>query len=75
MKSPRHFPYHFRVTMSARDVFYAHSWCKENFGEHWDIIDKKGNWYSFWSGPVEPTKHDWHFVNERDALLFMLRWL
>lgn len=76
MKSSLQFSYHFRATMSPRDVYDAQSWCEENFGEHWDILDnKKGTWCSFWSGYGDPTKYDWHFVNERDSLLFMLRWL
>lgn len=75
MKSPWHFPYHFRLSMTARDMFYATSWCDENFGEHWNTIDNtSGTWCSFWRGHTDPTKYDWHFVNERDALLFTLRW-
>lgn len=53
-------------------------WCEEMFGvrsgNHNEIQD--GIWSCYWEGPqIEyGTAHKWWFVNEKDAIIFALKW-
>lgn len=53
----------------------AEQWCKERMGERWYAVGRKtGNWTYFWEGRTAPKNYKWHFRNERDAVIFSLRW-
>jgi hypothetical protein len=51
-------------------------WCQEQFGPRWEATgNQSGRWCVSWLGLQEDyTVYEWLFVNEADALLFMLRW-
>ncbi len=68
------FPYQFTVPMRSKQ-WRADAWCTEKFGPRWSAVDNRGGtWCCFWSGRDNPGHYDWLFRNERDALLFLLRW-
>lgn len=55
-------------------------WCKQQFGDRWSVIDnRQGVWRCFWtrklkSGEYDRSVYEWSFKNEKDAILFTLRW-
>ena len=53
-------------------------WCVEHIGPRWNAIDNRfGKWAVFWAGPNCEQGYDYYrylFSNEKDAILFMLRW-
>jgi hypothetical protein len=59
------------------------SWCEQQFGKRWGPIDNHdGVWTVFWTGMglhereiKYTTKYRYLFKNEKDAMLFTLRWL
>lgn len=54
----------------------ATKWCGEQFGERWNPIDNRdGVWSVFWAGRDYFSTYRYIFANERDAALFVLRWL
>jgi len=70
----REFPY----TVVTNNVFNweADLWCSDNFGERWFATDnKEGVWTCFWAGIEAPKNYVWHFKNEKDAVVFSLRWV
>jgi hypothetical protein len=49
---------------------------QENFGNKWKAIDNRaGVWAVFWFGRDDFSTYRYIFANERDAALFILRWL
>jgi hypothetical protein len=58
-------------------------WCIEHFGKRWNPADNcDGTWSVFWTGMgvhereiKYVTKYRYLFKNEKDAMLFSLRWL
>lgn len=50
-------------------------WCTENFGPRWEAIgNRSGVWTVFWAGREDFGSYRWCFTNEKDLVLFMLRW-
>ena len=55
-------------------------WCKQQFGDRWSVTDnRQGVWRCFWtrklkSGEYDRSVYEWSFKNEKDAILFTLRW-
>lgn len=50
-------------------------WCVEQFGKRWNVIDnRQGKWTLFWAGPNQRKKNVWRFADEKDSMLFILRW-
>lgn len=52
-------------------------WCQEQFGPRWEATgNQSGRWCVFWRGlhQEDYSLYEWLFVNEADALLFVLRW-
>ena len=51
-------------------------WCEEAVGARRDTINPDGIWTCYWEGPqIEyGTAHKWWFVNEKDAIIFALKW-
>lgn len=84
----RDLPYH--CTLPAMNSQYeVIAWCMDKFGDRWDVIDNRnGTWACFLGGVDDtvftisdtrakgrnPVNYSWYFLNEQDALLFMLRW-
>lgn len=56
----------------------VNQWCQEQFGPRWEATsDQSGRWFEFWRPGMRDedyTVYEWCFVNEADALLFVLRW-
>ncbi len=73
IKSPRDFPHH--IVTGKTNHWKATNWCEENFGPRWEAIgNRKGRWCVFWKGRSVPGSYDWYFVDEKDYLLFVLKW-
>jgi hypothetical protein len=54
----------------------ASHWCKNQFGTRWNPIDNRGGlWSMFWGGRGMTDKYRFCFANEKDMLLFILRWV
>lgn len=54
----------------------ASAWCEQQFGTRWNVIDNRdGSWAMFWAGVDMAKYYRFCFAEERDALLFTLRWL
>jgi hypothetical protein len=70
----RHLEYTVRINKSKH--YDAEKWCRENFGERWCVLSNRtGIWCCFWGGFREANgNYRYHFANERDAVLFALRW-
>ena len=65
----------FTVSTERHD-YKAEQWCIDQFGPRWIAIDRRdGNWTRFWVGPASPKTYEWHFRNEKDMMMFILRWL
>ena len=51
------------------------NWCEENFGSRWSAVDNhSGAWCCFWAGLADPKAYNWYFSNQKDLVMFMLRW-
>jgi 1,4-alpha-glucan branching enzyme len=51
------------------------SWCEEQWGERWNpITNREGLWACFWTGRSLPMSYRYCFADERDQILFILRW-
>jgi|688.fasta_scaffold36148_5 hypothetical protein len=68
------FPY--QVLIPKDQHINAESWCKEKWGERWNVLDnQQGTWCSFWGGFREANGgYRYHFAYEKDATEFILRW-
>lgn len=54
----------------------AAQWCEENLGKRWDLFENRtGRWSMFWAGREERSMYRFCFANEKDMMLFILRWL
>lgn len=73
-KSARDFPYVF-VLPKIPNQWEADAWCTEQFGPRWSVVDNRdGVWCCFWRGRSVPGSYEWLFHNEKDALLFLMKW-
>lgn len=71
IRSPEH-----TVVVPKDIINSADRWCEEQFGERWNAItNRSGMWTVFWAGPTSPKSYNFHFSEEQDRLLFILRWL
>jgi hypothetical protein len=53
----------------------AGAWCLTQFGKRWEAIgNTDGAWTMFWAGRNDFDKYVFHFVEERDKLMFILKW-
>ena len=51
------------------------NWCEEQWGERWNpITNREGLWACFWTGKSMPMSYRYCFADERDQILFILRW-
>jgi len=58
----------------------AKQWCEQHIGPRWVATkNHNGKWCVFWVGPSRRREslygmYEWSFQNEKDALLFGLKW-
>jgi hypothetical protein len=53
----------------------AEKWCREQLGQRWEAIgNRSGLWCCFWAGNKDHDKYRFYFQNEKDALVFGLKW-
>jgi len=54
-------------------ILTALGWCQDHFGKEWDLYNPDGIWghINHWENTKGIT---WCFKNEKDAILFKLRW-
>ena len=63
------------VLIDAKKHRDAGRWCLTQFGKRWQAIgDTDGAWTMFWAGREQHDKYIFHFVEERDKLMFILKW-
>lgn len=68
----KEFPY---IVTTKKLKHEADQWCTKNIGERWFAVGRKtGNWTCFWAGRDDPKSYRWYFKNEKDAVMFSLRW-
>ena len=53
----------------------AGAWCLTQFGKRWEAIgNTDGAWTMFWAGRNDFDKYIFHFIEERDKLMFIIKW-
>ena len=63
------------VLIDGKTHWAAGAWCLAQFGKRWQAIgDTDGAWTMFWAGREHHDKYIFHFVEERDKLMFILKW-
>ena len=63
------------VLIDAKKHRDAGAWCLTQFGKRWEAVgNTDGAWTMFWAGGSNHTKYIFHFVEERDMLMFILKW-
>lgn len=63
------------VLIDAKTHRNAGAWCSEQFGKRWEAIgNTDGAWTMFWAGRNDREKYIFHFVEEQDKLMFILKW-
>lgn len=73
IKTTREFPYQ-AITFKTNH-WEATEWCEKNFGPRWEAIDNRnGSWCTFWKGRGIPGSYEWYFEQEKDYLMFLLKW-
>jgi hypothetical protein len=72
----------YKVITPKQIVEPAKRWCEERLGERWVATqNRNGKWCVFWAGSRSKNPgtyewvYEWFFKNDKDALLFALRWL
>jgi hypothetical protein len=57
------------------ELLSVRHWCEEQWGERWcPITNREGLWACFWTGKHKPMSYRYCFADERDLVLFILRW-
>lgn len=74
-KNSREFPYKI-ILPGLKNQWNATQWCENKFGKCYSVIDNRnGVWCCFWLGPRSSISgYEWLFLNEKDAILFALKW-
>ena len=63
------------VLIDAKKHRAAGNWCRAQFGKRWGALgDTDGAWTMFWAGRNDHDKYIFHFVEEKDMLMFILKW-
>jgi hypothetical protein len=64
------------ILIDAKKYRDAGAWCLTQFGKRWQAIgdDTDGAWTMFWAGRDHHDKYIFHFVQEQDKLMFILKW-
>lgn len=66
------FPY--RITLPKDNWREQVVWCTEKFGINHDLDNLDGVWMMLWAGRKNAISYTWHFKNELDATMFILKW-
>ena len=70
IRSPVH-----QVILGKENLQRQIDWCTEKFGKRWSAIDNhEGTWTCFWAGVDSPRNYRWLFKEEKDLVMFALRW-
>jgi len=65
----------YNTLIDAKKHREAGEWCLTQFGKRWQAIgETDGAWTMFWAGRDDHDKYIFHFVEERDYVLFILKW-
>jgi len=65
----------YNTLIDAKKHREAGEWCLTQFGKRWQAIgETDGAWTMFWAGRDHSDKYIFHFVEERDMLMFILKW-
>jgi hypothetical protein len=65
----------YEVVISKENHKEAAAWCRERLGPRWEVTrNRKGIWCCFWEGFRRGGDYRYHFQNDKDAVLFVLRW-
>jgi hypothetical protein len=63
------------VLIDAKKHRNAGAWCLAQFGKRWEAIgNTNGAWTMFWAGREHHDKYIFRFVEEKDMLIFILKW-
>ena len=66
------------VILIKKPHFKVYKWCEGHFGPRWEAIgNRSGRWTAFWAGPrchLGRHYYQFLFVDEKDAIMFTLRW-
>lgn len=74
MISSKDFPY--SIIIPKINHHKALVWCTKKFGPRFSVVDNQdGVWSTFWAGRSIPRSYIWHFKNEKDYLVFSLKWM
>jgi hypothetical protein len=66
----------YSTLIDAKKHREAGEWCLKQFGKRWEAIGQTdGAWTMFWAGRDDRDKYIFHFVDEKDYVLFILRWV
>ena len=68
----------YEVFIDSQHHRSAYSWCEEQWGKPWSVVsNRNGIWSCFWAGLRGPQtgKYRYIFEHEKDAIIFLLRWL
>jgi hypothetical protein len=64
------------VLIDAEKHRAAGAWCLAQFGKRWEAIDHPdGFWAMFWAGRDDHDRYIFHFAEDKDAMLFSLKWV
>jgi hypothetical protein len=82
---PRHssLPYTLDLEhVTNANIWPMKQWCWDTLGPRWGLVQEKnssrdGVWTVLWTGLENGHRgsYRWHFKNERDMLMFTLRWM
>jgi hypothetical protein len=71
----RRAPEHTVLLKSKKEGYSIDAWCTEKFGKRWSALDNRdGRWCCYWAGRENPGYYRWYFRDEKDLVLFLLRW-
>ena len=66
----------YNTLIDAKKHREAGEWCLTQFGKRWQAIgETDGAWTMFRAGRDHSDKYIFHFVDEKDYVLFILRWV
>lgn len=69
----KEFPY--EVMIHKSNHLPAEAWCRERFGPRWSVTENRnGSWCCFWGGRERLDHFRYYFANDRDMVMFLLRW-
>jgi hypothetical protein len=62
----------------GKDKYHLHTemvqWARDNIGTGGWRVPSQKLWGDTWGIVINFGKQDWYFINEKDAIMFALRW-